>query len=59
MTIKEIKNIAKKLGIKASKMKKQELIRSIQTTEGNTPCYQDNINDCNQLDCCWRSDCLN
>lgn len=58
MTVKEIKEIAKKLGIKPAKMNKQELIRNIQTTEGNIPCYQSDNDSCSQMDCCWRSDCL-
>ena len=37
MTVKEIKIIAKKMGLQAGKMKKADLIRSIQATEGNTP----------------------
>ncbi|MBW2465794.1 MAG: Rho termination factor N-terminal domain-containing protein [Deltaproteobacteria bacterium] len=58
MTVKEIKVIAKKMGIQAGKMKKADLIRSIQTTEGNTPCYQTGAADsCGQDICCWRSDC--
>jgi hypothetical protein len=43
MTVKEIKVIAKKMGISASKMKKADLIRTIQMTEGNTPCFQTGI----------------
>ena len=34
------------------------LIRSIQRSEGNTDCFQKGIIDCDQLDCKWRSFCL-
>jgi hypothetical protein len=33
------------------------LIRSIQRAEGNIDCFRVK-NDCSQLDCCWRSYCL-
>lgn len=46
------------MGIKTSKMKKAEMIRSIQTSEGNHPCFQTADNTCDQDDCCWRNDCL-
>ncbi len=58
MVVKEIKAIAKKMGISAGKMKKADLIRTIQQTEGNTPCFQTgNMDTCGQENCCWRSDC--
>ncbi len=34
------------------------LIRSIQRAEGNADCFQRGIIDCEQLDCKWRSFCL-
>ena len=34
------------------------LIRSIQRAEGNTDCFQKGIIDCDQVDCKWRSFCL-
>jgi len=34
------------------------LIRSIQRAEGNTDCFRMGMIDCNQLDCKWRSFCL-
>jgi hypothetical protein len=58
MTVKEIKEIAKKMGIQARKVKKADLIRSIQTAEGNTPCFQSGASSCDQENCCWRSDCM-
>ena len=59
MTVKEIKEIAKKMGIQAGKMKKTDLVRSIQAAEGNTPCFQTGgVESCGQENCCWRSDCM-
>jgi hypothetical protein len=58
MTVKEIQGIAKKMGLKASKMKKADLVRTIQATEGNTPCFQTGAaSSCGQENCLWRSDC--
>jgi len=34
------------------------LIRSIQRAEGNADCFQRGIIDCDQVDCQWRSFCL-
>ena len=58
MKVQEIKKIATKMGIKTGKMKKTDLIRTIQATEGNHPCFQTADNNCDQLDCCWRDDCI-
>jgi len=58
MTIKEIQVIAKKMGLKAAKMKKVELVRTIQKAEENTPCFQTGAaNSCGQANCLWLSDC--
>jgi hypothetical protein len=34
------------------------LIRSIQRAEGSTDCFQKGIVNCDQVDCKWRSFCL-
>ena len=58
MTVKEIQGIAKKMGLKAGKMKKGDLVRSIQASEGNTPCFQTGeATSCGQNNCMWRDDC--
>ncbi|MBF0274642.1 MAG: SAP domain-containing protein [Nitrospinae bacterium] len=59
MKLQEIKDKAKGLGIKTSKIKKGDLVRSIQTAEGNIPCFESSVDYCDQKDCCWRPDCLN
>lgn len=58
MKMQEIQKKAKRLGINTNSFKKTDLIRQIQTAEGNTPCYQTNVSSCDQVECCWRKDCL-
>jgi hypothetical protein len=59
MALKELKEKAKKLGIKPKiGMKKTDLIRSIQTAEGNFSCFGTAKDYCDQTSCCWREDCL-
>ena len=59
MNVKDIKKVAKKMGIQAGKMKKADLVRTIQSAEGNTPCFQTGIlSACDQEIVCWRSDCM-
>jgi len=58
MNIAEIKNRARKLGIIPGKLKKDELILSIQKAEGNTPCFGTGTEACPYLNCCWRQDCI-
>jgi len=58
METQEIRLRAKQLGIESNKMKKTELIRKIQSAEGNTPCFKVSPCSCNEKSCCWREDCL-
>lgn len=58
MNMTEIKEKAKQLGIQAGKMKKADLIRTIQKKEGNFPCFETAKDYCNQLACAWRDACL-
>jgi hypothetical protein len=59
MTLKEIREIAKQKGVKAGKLKKDELVRAIQLAEGNFDCFGTACSgECSQEDCFWRSDCL-
>lgn len=58
MKLMEIKKIAKQNGVNPGKMNKADLIRSIQTMEGNIPCFQTATADCAQENCLWRRDCL-
>ena len=58
MGMPEIKKKAKKLGITPGRMKKAELIHSIQMAEGCTPCFGRSNGDCTNVECCFMPDCL-
>ena len=59
MHIQTIRSIANGLGIKSGKLGKTELIRSIQSAEGNFDCFgRANDGYCDQYACIWREDCL-
>ncbi len=58
MNMAEIKTKAKGLGIKVGKLRKGDLIRSIQKKEGNFPCFETAKQYCSQKACCWRDACL-
>ena len=59
MRMEEIKGVAREMGITAGKLKKGELIRIIQTTEGNFPCFgRVSHTSCDQSECLWRPDCV-
>lgn len=58
MKMTDVKKKATTLGIQSGKMKKTDLVRTIQAKEGNSPCFQTGLDSCDQFDCCWRSDCL-
>jgi hypothetical protein len=56
----EIRARGEAMGLKLPpKMRKGEMIRSIQRAEGYAACFgADDRFACPQLECCWRSDCL-
>ena len=58
MNITQVREKAKSLGIKAGKIQKAELIRQIQVSEGNFPCFGTAKDYCDQTDCAFREDCL-
>ncbi len=58
MHMSEIRKRAEDLGLKPGRMVKIDLIHAIQNREGNSPCFQTGHDSCNQVTCCWRSDCL-
>ena len=58
MNMNDVKKKATILGIKPGKMRKADLIRTIQLQEGNSACFQPGMTSCDQNDCCWRSDCV-
>jgi hypothetical protein len=57
MNMKEVKEKARTLGLKPGRLRKADLIRAIQTAEGNPPCFQTAQDDCDQTGCCWRDEC--
>jgi hypothetical protein len=58
MNKQEITKYAKALNIKPGKKRKADLIRLIQSTEGNFPCFGNAVDYCDQDKCRWREDCL-
>lgn len=58
MNLNEIKQLAKDRGLAPGRMRKAELIRSLQAQEGNPQCYDTHFSDeCGQPHCLWRPDC--
>ena len=58
MNMPEIRRKAEVLGITPGKMKKVELIHTIQMAEGCTPCFGRSDGQCSYTDCCFIKDCL-
>ncbi len=58
MNMTEIKGKAKGLGVKIGNLRKTDLIRAIQTKEGNFPCFESAKEYCAEKACCWRDACL-
>jgi hypothetical protein len=58
MTVGEVRAKAKGLGICPGKMKKVELIHTIQRAEGCTACFGWSNGQCEEMGCCFRVECL-
>lgn len=59
MKMEEIRSIAKSHHIKPAHLSKTELIKSIQSEEGNFDCFASaSSGECDQYDCIWREDCF-
>jgi hypothetical protein len=58
MKVQEIREIAGKMSIRAGKMNKTDLIRTIQRAEGNADCFALKGHECDQINCLWREDCM-
>jgi hypothetical protein len=59
MKMDEVRRRAKEMGLATDrKAKKTDLIRAIQTAEGNSACFDTGRLDCSEKACCWREDCL-
>lgn len=60
MHIRDIRQMAKASGINTFHMKKVDMIRAIQDSENNIPCFgTSRVDYCAEGTCLWRSDCLN
>ncbi len=55
----EVRKIAKRWGIKTVRLSKGDVIRKIQTAEGNYPCFETAKGECEQKGCLWYDDCVN
>jgi|GEM_PF-145255 len=59
MTLEEIRLIAQSHGINVDRMEMPELVRAIQSAEGNEQCFgTDKASSCGQSGCCWQEPCL-
>jgi hypothetical protein len=55
----EIRKMAKRLGVNSAVgVTKTELIRRIQTAEGNFACFRTAEKTCDQQKCLWLDDCV-
>ena len=59
MKLEEIRSIAKARHINPGNLSKNDLVRSIQTAEGNYACFATAYSgECDQTSCAWRNDCF-
>lgn len=59
MQMQEIRHIAKQHGLKTSRQSKVDLVRQIQSAEGNFSCFATAVSGvCDQQHCLWRQDCF-
>ena len=58
MKLTEVRERAEQLGVKTGRKRKADLIRDIQTAEGNFACFGSAHDFCDQHRCRWREDCL-
>jgi hypothetical protein len=59
MRMSDIERKARDRGIKNTwRFSKKELIKAIQSAEGNFDCFGTAAVYCNQPACCWKADCL-
>ncbi len=57
--MKEIRDIARRLGIRSTRMEKGDLVRAIQRAEGNFDCFGTATEEeCDQEECLWREECF-
>ena len=59
MNMQEIREVARQRHVSAGRLRKGDLIRTLQRLEGNFDCFgsaREGI--CSQIECLWRKDCL-
>lgn len=60
MKLEEVRSLAKSMGVSPGRLRKRDLIKSIQIREGNFDCFATARNaECDQHHCLWRDDCFN
>ena len=59
MNVTEIRQIARDRGLHPGKLNKVNLVRWMQSEEGNFQCFATAVGgDCDQIHCLWRKDCF-
>lgn len=59
MNFNEIRRMVMDMGINTHRMKKPDLIHTIQRMENNMECFgTDRVDYCHEEICLWRNDCL-
>lgn len=59
MRLSEIEKKARQVGVRDTwKFSKKDLIKTIQVKEGNFDCFGTALDNCDQMACCWRTDCI-
>lgn len=59
MKMDDIRAIARSHGVHAGRRSKTDLVRAIQSDEGNFDCYGTaSLGECEQNECLWREDCF-
>lgn len=59
MLLRDIMDIAEKMGVAAGDLSRTELIRAIQRAEGYSDCFMTGqVRTCGQLNCLWYQECV-
>ena len=58
MKMTEVKQKARSMGIRPGKMRKTELIRTVQRQESSPDCFGRSFGNCPRTECCFWSDCI-
>lgn len=59
MKLREIREMARAMGVETKGIGRAELVRAIQRAEGNFDCFGTAVEEeCDQENCIWREDCF-